>query len=182
MVAAFGSAIPLAGADVDTAVRKWAVRSDAMVVNQRGTSSDGVFAAGITFQRRLWQRYEWEETLAFGVGNRQADGGGLGLVLAGTGRGAVWISQDQKHTVALGLGTALAVGGGYRALNFAFGELAYQLRSETGWCVLIALGPSLLMNKPSGDVCAKSPWFCRTFEQRRFDPWGHARLGVGLLF
>jgi hypothetical protein len=160
----------------------WAVRGEAFVLSGAGAFAPTAGSVGATVQRTLARRFAWEESIAWGVGNRKVDGRDTGWMLAGTGRVAAWTSEDRTHALTFALGTALIVGGGWGTLNFLFGEAGYEYRSVGGLRVIVAVGPNLLLSQPAEDKCVDGVWLCRDFRRGGLAYLGHLRAGMGWAF
>jgi hypothetical protein len=152
--------------------RPWSVRTDAFALRGSGLSGATADSFGLSVQKTFFERWAWEETVAWGVGNRQVEGKDLGLNLAGTLRFAA---------LSVGLGTALILGGGYGHLNFVFAELGYEYRARDGLSLLLAAGPNWLAGGPGPGSC-RDAWLCGAFRSGGFSPFGHVRAGIGWAF
>jgi hypothetical protein len=159
------------------AARPWAVRGEAFVLSGSGALAAPAASFGVTVQRTLFKRFAWEETIVYAAGNRLLGGRDIGLTLAGTGRGAVWMSAQRTGAVTVAAGTALVLGGAYGTLNFLFGELGYEHRAAAGLTFIIVAGPDLLLSGPARDRCAGCG-----FKPHGFAPLGHVRMGFGWAF
>jgi hypothetical protein len=161
--------------------RPWSVRTDAFALRGAGLSGATADAFGLSVQKTFFERWAWEETVAWGAGNRQVEGKDLGLNLAGTLRFAALMSAARSSALSLGLGTALILGGGYGHLNFVFAELGYEYRARDGLSLLLAAGPNWLAAGPSRSSC-RDAWLCGAFHSGDLAPVGHVRAGVGWAF
>jgi hypothetical protein len=162
-------------------VRPWAVRTDAFALRGSGLSGATADSFGLSVQKTFFERWAWEETVAWGVGNRRVEGKDLGLNLAGTLRFAALMSAARSSALSLGLGTALILGGGYGHLNFVFAELGYEYRARDGLSLLLAAGPNWLAGGPARGSC-RDAWLCGAFRSGDFAPFGHVRAGIGWAF
>jgi len=162
--------------------RPWVVRTDAFALRGGGDLSGATADAfGLSVQKTFFERWAWEETVAWGVGNRQVEGKDLGLNLAGTLRFAALMSAARSSALSLGLGTALILGGGYGHLSFVFAELGYEYRARDGLSLLLAAGPNWLSGGPARSSC-RDAWLCGAFRSGDLAPVGHVRAGVGWAF
>jgi hypothetical protein len=178
------SATASSAAPADTSPRRarpWAVRTDAFALRGSGLSGATADSFGLSVQKTFFERWAWEETAAWGVGNRQVEGKDLGLTLAGTLRFAALMSAARSSALSLGLGTALILGGGYGHLNFVFAELGYEYRARDGLSLLLTAGPNWLAAGPARGSC-RDAWLCEAFRSGDFAPFGHLRAGIGWAF
>jgi len=162
--------------------RSWSVRGEAFVLSGAGILGPATGSVGITAQKILWRRWAWEETVAWGIGNRQIDGKDLGLNLAGTLRFAPLMNAARTQAVTLGLGTAFIFGGGYGHLRFVYAELGYALRTRAGLNALIAIGPDLLYAASDQPRCAVTEDSCSALHPGGLSALGHLRAGLGWSF
>jgi hypothetical protein len=163
----------------------WATRGDAFVLSGPGLfSSATAGSVGVSVQKTFFERWAWEETVAWGVGNRQVDGKDIGWTLAGTLRYAALMNAARSSAVTLGLGTALILGGGYGHMQFVYAELGYEYRSVGGFSALLAVGPDMVLEAPSGQGCegAAGSGPCGRFRSGDFAAAGHLRAGLGWSF
>jgi hypothetical protein len=161
--------------------RPWALRTEAFVLRGSGLSGATADSFGLSVQKTFFERWAWEETVAWGVGNRPVEGKDIGLNLAGTLRFAALMSATRSSALSVGLGTALILGGGYGHLNFVFAELGYEYRARDGLSLLLAAGPNWLPGGPARSSC-RDAWLCGAFRGGDFAPFGHVRAGVGWAF
>jgi hypothetical protein len=172
------------GAPVSEVVddRSWSVRGEAFVLSGAGVLGPATGSVGVTAQKILFRRWAWEETIAWGIGNRQINGKDLGLNLAGTLRFAPFMNAARTQAVTLGLGTAFIFGGGYGHLHFVYAELGYALRTRAGFNALIAIGPDLLYAASDRPRCSGTDDFCSAFHAGGLSALGHVRAGLGWSF
>jgi hypothetical protein len=179
------TAVPGRAADeAPRVVHPWATRGDAFVLSGPGLFSATAGSVGVSVQKTFFERWAWEETVAWGVGNRQIEGKDIGWTLAGTLRFAALMNAARSSAVTLGLGTALILGGGYGHMQFVYGELGYEYRSVGGFSALLALGPDLVLEAPSRQGCegAAGSGPCGRFRSGDFAATGHLRAGLGWSF
>jgi hypothetical protein len=162
--------------------RTWSVRGEVFVLSGAGMLGPAASSVGLTAQKILFERWAWEETVAWGIGNRQLDGKDLGLNLAGTLRFAPFMNAARTRALSLGLGTSFIFGGGYGHLHFVYAELGYALRSRNGFNALLAVGPNLLYAASDRPRCSGSDDFCGAFHAGGFAGLGHVRAGLGWSF
>lgn len=162
--------------------RPWAVRTDAFVLSGSGGLGASATSVALSIQKTFFERWAWEETVGWGIGNRKVDGKDSGLNFAGTLRFAALLSSSRSSALSLGLGSALIFGGGYGRLDFAFAEVGYEYRARDGFSLLLALGPSWLYGSPNRSTCMSGNWYCEDFRRGNFAPLGHGRAGVGWSF
>lgn len=161
--------------------RPWAVRSETFVLSGSGFLGAAVDALGISVQKTFFERWAWEESIGWGVGNRHVGGKDLGLELAGTLRFAALMSAGRSSALTLGLGSALTLGGGYGHLNFVYAELGYEYRGAGGFSALLVAGPNWLVQAPARLSCPAA-WVCDDFRAGALAPLGHVRAGLGWAF
>lgn len=160
----------------------WSVRGDAFVLTGAGGLDGATRSLGLTVQKILFVRWAWEETVAWGLGNRAIDGKDLGLNLAGTLRFAPLMNDARTQALTLGLGTAFIFGGGYGHLHFVYSELGYAYRGREGLNVLVAVGPDWLYAASNQPPCPGNGTSCVTFRAGDFSALGHVRAGLGWSF
>jgi len=162
----------------------WATRGDAFFLSGPGLFNATAGSVGVSVQKTFFERWAWEETVAWGVGNRQIEGKDIGWTLAGTLRFAALMNAARSSAVTLGLGTALILGGGYGHMQFVYAELGYEYRSVGGFSALLAVGPDMVLEAPSRQGCegAAGTAPCGRFRSGDFAAAGHLRAGLGWSF
>jgi len=172
------AATPAAADEDPRADHPWALRGDAFVLGGSRLGG-GVGAATASVQRTLFRRFAWEESIGWGP-SAWGGGGQPGWTFAGTARAAAWMSADRTHALTGALGTALLTGEG--RLSFLFAEAGYEYRGPRGLSLLLAVGPNLLLSRPTDDLCRGDADFCEHFRRGQPAYLGHVRAGAGWAF
>ncbi len=145
------------------AARPLAVRGEVDVLfDGVGGATDGF--AGATVAYSLDEHLSVEGTFGWGFGN-YAKTGANALAM---GRFALPIDRAGVHALTFAVGPSTFFGGDYGAVWLVRGEIAYELRTRSGFSLLAGGGPSLVLADSRALAIPDCSWFCPSGKTSQF--------------